>query len=438
MANFLSKKHLARRTFLRGTGTALALPLLDSMVPALAQTPKPRTRFGAIYFPHGATMSLWTPATVGKDFEFTDILKPLEPFRRYVNVISDLSLPLAYGPGGATANHNRSAASFLSGAKPETGATPKLGVTIDQIIARQLHQDTPLPSMELTIEEPTLSCGEGSSCAYRNTISWQSDSSPLPMQNNPQVIFEHLFGDGATPAQREARRSQSLSLLDAVTEQIATLDKALPAADRLRLEQYLTDIREIERRIVQAGDKVTDSIEVPDKPNGIPDEVDEHIKLMYDLQILAWQTEISRVSTFLMAKELSGAVYPGSGVRDSFHTLSHHSNNEDQKARFAVLNNYHVSLFAYFLDKLQSIPDGEGRLLDNSMILYGSGLSDGNSHNHDPLPVVLAGGASGKLEGNRHIRNPDRTHMSNLLLAMMHKLDIDIDTFGDSDGLVSL
>jgi hypothetical protein len=438
MANFLSKKHLPRRTFLRGSGAALALPLLDSMVPALAQSPKPKTRFGAIYFPHGATMSLWTPATVGKDFEFTDILKPLEPFRSYVNVISDLSLPLAYGPGGATANHNRSAASYLSGAKPETGSIPKLGVTIDQIIARQLHQDTPLPSMELTIEEATLNCGAGSSCAYRNTISWQSEDSPLPMQNNPQVLFEQLFGDGATPAQREARRSQSLSLLDAVTEQITSLDKALPAADKLRLEQYLTDIREIERRIVQAGEKVTDEIEVPDKPNGIPDEVEEHIKLMYDLQVLAWQTEISRVSTFLMAKELSGAVYPGSGVRDSFHTLSHHSNIEDQKARFAVLNNYHVSLFAYFLDKLQNIPDGEGSLLDNSMILYGSGLSDANSHNHDPLPVVLAGGASGKLEGNRHIRNPDRTHMSNLLLSMMHKLDIDMDTFGDSDGLVSL
>jgi len=441
MANFLTKKHLSRRTLLRSTGTALALPFLEAMLPAgtaMAQSQMPKTRFGAIYFPHGATMSLWTPLTEGKDFAFSEILKPLEPFRDRVNVISDLSLPLAYGPGGATANHNRSAASFISGAKAQTGAVPKLGVTIDQIIARELHQDTPLPSLELTIEEATLSCGEGLSCAYRNTISWQSDTSPLPMQNNPQVIFEQLFGDGATPEQREARRSQSLSLLDAVTDQLAALDKSLPAADRLRLEQYLSDIREIERRIVQAGNKVTDDIEIPVKPNGIPPDVEEHIKLMYDLQILAWQTEISRVSTFLMAKELSGAVYPASGIRDSFHTLSHHSNNEDMKARFAVLNHYHVGLFAYFMEKLDAIPDGDGTLLDNSMILYGSGMSDGNSHNHDPLPVVLAGGASGKLEGNRHIRNQDRTHMSNLLVSMMQMLGVEQEQFGDSNGTISI
>lgn len=441
MATYLTKKHLSRRTFLRGTGTSLALPFLESMIPAgtaMAQVQMPKTRFGAIYIPHGATMARWTPSKVGKDFEFTEILKPLEKFRHHVNVVTNTGLPLAYGPGGATANHNRSAATFLSGAKPQTGAMPVLGVTIDQIIAQKLHQDTPLPSLELTIEEATLSCGEGLSCAYRNTISWQSDVSPLPMQNNPQVVFEHLFGDGATPEQREARRRQSLSLLDAVSDQLTSLDRSLPAGDRVRLDQFLTDIREIERRIVQAGEKLTDDIEVPDKPNGIPSNVEDHIKLMYDLQVLAWQTEISRVSTFLMAKELSGAVYPASGVRDSFHTLSHHSNNEDQKARFAVLNQYHVGLLAYFLDRLQAIPDGEGTLLDNSMVLYGSGMSDGNSHNHDPLPIVLAGGAGGRLEGNRHIMNPEKTPLSNLLLSMLHTLDIEQDSFGDSNGLVAI
>jgi len=383
-------------------------------------------------------MSRWTPATTGKNFEFTEILKPLEAFRERVNVISGLGLPLAYGPGGATANHNRSAATFLSGAKPQSGASPMLGVTIDQMIAQHLHQDTPLPSLELTIEEATLSCGEGLSCAYRNTISWQSDVSPLPMQNNPQVVFEHLFGDGATPELREARRKQSLSLLDAISDQLSSLNRSLPPGDKIRLEQFLTDIREIERRIVQAGEKMSDDIAVPDKPNGIPSDVDEHIKLMYDLQVLAWQTEISRVSTFLMAKELSGAVYPASGVRDGFHTLSHHSQNEEQKARFAVLNRYHVGLLAYFMDKLKSTPDGDGNLLDNSMILYGSGMSDGNSHNHDPLPVILAGGASGRLEGNRHIMNPDKTTMSNLLVSMLHLLDIEQESFGDSDGYVTL
>jgi hypothetical protein len=441
MATYLTKKHLNRRTFLRGTGTTLALPFLESMVPAgtaLAQSALPKTRFCAIYTPHGATMSRWTPATAGKNFQFTEILQPLEKFRDRINVVTGLGLPLAYGPGGATANHNRSAASYLSGAKPQTGAMPALGITIDQIIAQQLHQDTPLPSLELTIEESTLSCGEGLSCAYRNTISWQSDVSPLPMQNNPQVVFEHLFGDGATPEQREARRGQSLSLLDAISDQLTNLDRSLPAGDRLRLEQFLTDIREIERRIDQAGDKVTDDIAVPDKPSGIPADVEAHIKLMYDLQVLAWQTEISRVSTFLMAKELSGAVYPASGVRDGFHTLSHHSQNEEQKARFAVLNRYHVGLLAYFMEKLQATPDGEGNLLDNSMILYGSGMSDGNSHNHDPLPVILAGGASGRLEGNRHIVNPDKTPMSNLLLSMLNVLGIEQESFGDSTGTVDV
>ena len=442
MATFISKKHLSRRALLRGAGTALALPLLDAMVPAstaFAQSgAAPRTRFGAIYFPHGATMSRWTPTDAGKNFTFSEILQPLAPFRDQINIISNLSHPLAYGPGGATGNHNRSSASYLSGAKAQSGAQPRLGITLDQIVAKALGQNTPLPSLELMIEETSLSCGEGLSCAYRNTISWQNEISPLPMQNNPQVVFEQLFGDGATPEQRDARRSQSLSLLDSVTEQIATLDRQLSAADRARLDNFLTDVREIERRIEQAAAKVTADITVPGKPSGIPDDVDEHIRLMYDLQVLAWQTEITRVSTFLLAKELSGAVYPKSTVRDSFHTLSHHSNNEDNKARFALINRYHVSLFAYFLGKLNSIPDGEGTLLDNSLIMYGSGMSDGNSHNHDPLPMVLAGHAGGRLEGNRHLLNPDSTNMSNLMVAVLEKLGIEQNSFGDSTAHMTL
>lgn len=442
MANFISKKHLSRRSLLRGAGTVLALPLLEAMLPAataFAQSgAAPRTRFGAVYFPHGATMSRWTPTDVGKNFTFSEILGPLEPFREQINVISNLSHPLAYGPGGATGNHNRSSASFLSGAKAESGAQPRLGITVDQVAARHLGQNTPLPSLELTIEDSSLSCGEGLSCAYRNTISWQNDISPLPMQNNPQVVFEQLFGDGATPEQRDARRTQSLSLLDSVTAQIASLDRKLPPADRARLDNFLTDVREIERRIQQAAAKVTDDIEVPGKPSGVPDDIEEHIKLMYDLQVLAWQTDITRISTFLMAKELSGAVYPKSSVRDGFHTLSHHSNSEDNKARFALINRYHVGLFGYFLEKLNSIPDGDGSLLDNSLIVYGSGMSDGNSHNHDPLPVVLAGRAGGTLEGNRHLVFPERTNMSNLLVSMLDKLGLPQDSFGDSTGHLSI
>ncbi len=442
MATFLTKKHLSRRTVLRGLGTVLALPLLESMLPAMTAFAQsgaaPRTRFGAIYFPHGATMSRWTPVDEGKNFTFSEILTPLEPFRDQINVFTNLMHPLAYGPGGATGNHNRSSSTYLSGAYAQSGATPTLGVTVDQVAARALGQDTPLPSLELMIDEASLSCGEGLSCAYRNTISWQNETAPLPMQNNPQVVFEQLFGDGATTEQRDARRSQSLSLLDSVTEQISTLDRSLPAGDRAKLDSFLTDVREIERRIAQADARVTDDIAVPDKPAGVPDDVDAHIKLMYDLQVLAWQTEITRISTFLMATELSGRVYPGSGVRDGFHTLSHHSNNEDNKARFALINRYHVGLFAYFVDKLKNTQDGDGTLLDHSLVMYGSGMSDGNSHNHDPLPIVLAGSAGGTLEGNRHLVFPSGTPMSNLLVSMLGKLGVEQDSFGDSTGHLTI
>ncbi|MDR0780449.1 MAG: DUF1552 domain-containing protein [Pseudomonadales bacterium] len=442
MANFLSKKHLSRRTLLRGAGTTLALPFLSAMLPAattLAQSgAAPKTRFGAIYVPHGATMARWTPKDSGKNFTLSEILTPLAPLREQLNVITNLSHPLAYGPGGAIGNHNRSSAAFLSGAKAEPGAQPRLGITLDQVIAQRLGRDTPLPSLELMIEAASLSCGEGLSCAYRNTISWQNDISPLPMQNNPQVVFENLFGDGATVAQRDARRTQSLSLLDSVTEQLGSLNKQLPADDKARLDRFVTDVREIERRIQQAADNVTADVAVPSKPTGIPENIEEHLRLMYDLVALAWQAEITRVSTFLMCNELSTAVYPGSGVRDSFHTLSHHSNNEDNKARFALINRYHVGLFKDFATKLASLPEGDGTLLDNALVLYGSGMSDGNSHNHDPLPILLVGGAGGTLEGNRHLVFPEKTNMSNLLLALLDKLGLPQASFGDSTEMLTI
>jgi hypothetical protein len=438
MAHFITRKHLSRRTVLRGAGSLLALPMLESMVPAMAATPAPRPRFGAIYFPHGATMSRWTPRNEGRDFQFSEILQPLEPFRAHVNVISNLRHPLAYGTGGATGNHNRSAAAFLSGAKAATGPQPRLGITADQVAVRKLGLDTPLPSLELAIEGSSMSCGEGLSCAYRNTLSWQDELSPLPVQNNPRSLFEHLFGDGANDAQRTARRALSLSLLDSVEQQVQGLNRTLPATDRQRLDRFVTDVREIERRIAQASERLDGNMELPDKPSGIPNDVEQHIKLMFDLVALAWQTETTRISTFMLAKELSGAVYPNSGVRDSFHTLSHHSNNEDQKARFAVLNRYHVGLLAYFLDKLQGIPDGDGTLLDHSLVLYGSGMADGNAHDHDPLPVVLAGRAAGALEGNRHLVQAPHTPMSNLLLALLNKLGCQEEHFGDSTGLLAI
>ena len=362
---FITKRHLTRRTFLHGMGATVALPLLESMIPAatpLAQS-APRTRLGCIYIPHGATMDKWTPAKEGTGFELTEILQPLKPLQDHINIISDLSHPQAYGGGSATANHNRSAATFLSGAHAKAGAQAYLGVTMDQFAARQMGQDTPLPSIELMIEDASLSCGsEGLSCAYRDTISWQGPTSPLPMQNDPQVVFERLFGDGSTDAQRRSRRQQSLSLLDSVLGEAASLQRTLPAGDRTRVDQYLSDVREIERRVQKAAKQASADVTLPDQPTGIPKDVDEHIKLMFDLQVLAWQADITRITTLLMAKELSNAVYAKSGVRDAFHILSHHSNIRENQDRFAVLNRYHVGLLVYLLTKLNAIQIGRAHV----------------------------------------------------------------------------
>jgi hypothetical protein len=438
---FVTKKHLSRRTFLKGAGVTMALPLLESMIPAatpLAQTAgAARTRFGAIYVPHGATMYKWTPEKDGTDFQWSEILQPMEPFRKYTNIISDMSHPSAYGSGSATANHNRSAASFLTGAHAKEGPQAYLGISMDQVAAKKIGQETPLPSIEMAIEGSTLSC-DGLSCAYRNTISWQGPTSPLPMSNSPQVIFERLFGDGSTDAERKSRREQSISLLDSVIGEVGAVKKTLPAADKNRLDQYLTDVREIERRIQKANQQLSADLKLPAAPVGIPGDFETHIKLMFDLQVLAWQADITRVSTLLWAKELSGASYPNSTVRDAFHTLSHHSNLKDNMDRFALINRYHVTVLTYLLDKLKSTPDGDGNLLDHSMVLYGSAMGDGNQHNHDPLPVLLIGGASGKLKGGRHLRNAPKTTMSNLLLAILDKLDVHVDVLGDSTGVMSI
>jgi hypothetical protein len=438
---FVAKKHLSRRTFLRGAGAALALPLLDSMVPAataLAQTAAAaKTRFGAIYFPHGATMYSWTPAKEGSAFDFTLILQPLEPYRDRINIISDLAHPAAYGGGSATANHNRSAAAFLTGAHAEAGTQAKCGISLDQALAQKIGQETPLPSIEMKIEDSTLSC-DGLNCAYRDTISWQSSTSPLPMQNNPQVIFERLFGDGSTDEQRRTRRTKSFGLLDAVLSDAASLRKSLPANDQKRLDAYLNDVREIERRIERTGQQLSADLDIPPTPTGAPKDFEEHIKLMFDLWVLSWQADITRISTLMMSKDLSGTVYPKSGVRDAFHTLSHHSNIKDNMDRFAQLNKYHVSIFTYLLEKLKKTEDGPGSLLDHSMILYGSAMSDGNQHNHGPLPVILAGNATGKLKGGRHIRNAADTTMSNLLVSLSNIMGVNIEKFGDSTGTVSI
>ena len=438
---FITKKHLSRRTFLHGAGVTLALPLLESMVPAgtaLAQTAAaPKTRLCGIYIPHGATMDKWTPATEGTGFQFSEILQPLEPFRNYVNVLSDLGhAPVAPWTGedtGGAENHVRAAAVFLSGAHPVKKNEAYVGATVDQIAAQHVGQDTPLPSVELSMEPLNLTCGDaGFTCAYRNTLSWKSATLPLPMENNPQLVFERLFGDGSTDAQRQERRNQARSLLDSIRDQVPSLEKDLPAGDRRKLREYLDEVREIERRVKLFDDTLSRNLDLPDAPTGIPTEFESHIKLMFDLQVLAYKTQITRISTLMLARENSGAVYPATGVRDGFHNASHHSNDRKNMDQFAVINRYHIRMLAYFLERLQATPDGDGNLLEHSMVLYGSSLSDGNEHNYDPLPVVLVGGASGRLKGNRHIRHAPHTPMSNLLLAVLHKMGAPVDKIGDS------
>jgi hypothetical protein len=443
---FIFKKQLSRRTFLHGTGAMVALPFLESMVsaqtPVRATAAAPKPRFACFYVPHGATMDKWTPAAEGTGFAFTEILKPLEPFRDRINVVSGLAHPFVAGANAADpsagANHTRAAAVFLTGAVPERGAQAHLGVSADQAAARHIGQDTPLPSLELSIEEAVLACEAAFSCAYRNSISWKSPTDPLPMQNNPRLVFEKLFGTGSTAAERSARRQESRSLLDSVMGQVSALQRDLPPGDRRRLGQYLEDVREVERRIQRAEASVRDDVELPETPAGVPPTFQEHLKLLMDLQVIAFQAEITRVSTLMFARELSTATYPETTIRDPFHNLSHHSNDRGNMDRFAQLNTYHMTKLAYFVEKLKSVPDGDGTLLDHSLVLYGSSLSDGNQHNFSPLPIVLAGGAAGRLKGGRHLQFPKDTRMSNLLAALLNKVGVPAERFGDGTGVLDI
>jgi len=439
---FITKKHLPRRVFLRGMGVTLSLPLLDAMLPA--QTPlsktaaAPKTRFGAIYVPHGAYMARWTPTKEGTGFEFPEIISPLEKLRNRVNIVSNMAHPMASGVGSdAGADHARSAAVYLSGAHPEKGSI-RVGTTVDQVAAQHIGKDTPLPSIELAIEDVGLNCGSGYGCAYVNTIAWRTPTLPLPMENSPQVVFEKLFGDGSNSAQRLRRKEEDSSILDAITHKVGRLQSGLGAEDRNRMSEYLDDVREIERRIQRATKQSESEVKIPEAPVGVPESFDEHIKLLFDLQSLAFQSDITRVFTMMFAHDSSSSTYPLSGNRNAFHGASHHSNVPERMESFSLINKYHVQMLAYFLEKLAATRDGDGTLLDHSMILYGSSMSNANQHDHDPLPVVLAGGASGKLQGGRHLKFPEHTPMSNLLLSMLDKVGVPQDKFGDSTGKLEI
>jgi hypothetical protein len=426
--HFLTKKHLSRRHFLRGSGSIIALPLLDAMIPvgvSAQNLATPRSRLACIYIAHGAVMKYWTPSTDGTGFEFPQTLKSLEPLRDHVNIISDMRLPAAYGDdASAGANHTRSSQTWLTNMAPGTG--PAVATSFDQFVAQHIGQDTPIPSLELSLDDSS-------------SISYRTPETPLPMEQNPQVVFERLFGDGSTAEERAARMELKQSLLDAVVDDVAKLQRTLPAADRPRLERYLEDVREIERRLQLAGASAVGDLDVPGKPVGIPASFVAHSKLMFDLLTLAWQAEITRISTFMVAREVSGRVYGESGVNDPFHNLSHHSEVPANIERLSQLNAFHTSsTIGYFLKKLSETPDGDGTLLDHSLVLYGSGMSNSNQHDHDPLPLLLAGGASGKLQGGRHIRAGLGTPMANLLAGMFEKLDIPADTFGDSNAVLTI
>ena len=455
---FLTKKHLSRRTILRGVGASLALPLLDSMVPAqtpLAKTAaSPRSRLCCIEMVHGSAGSTvdgsnkhyWSPEKEGAGFEFTQTLEPLAPLRDYITVVSDTDLR----PAGAFADaeeggdHFRSSSVFLTAAHPKLtmGADILCGTSIDQLYAQQFGQDTPLPSLQVCIESVDASghCDYGYACVYSDTISWASPTQPLPMTVDPRSVFESLFGDGSTPEERALRQQANGSVLDRIMHRVAQLQKGLPASDRTRLNEYLEDVREIERRIqkVESHNRSGIARQLPAAPVGVPDSFEEHVKLMFDLQALAFTTDTTRVSAFKMSRDVCQRVYAESGVKVPFHSASHHGETPAKIADFAKINRYHVSLVPYFLEKLKNTPDGDGNLLDHSLVLYGSPLGDSNAHNHKRVPVFLAGHASGKVKGNLHVRCQDMTPMANVLLTVMHKAGMNVESIGDSTGVIAI
>ena len=443
---FLPKKHISRRTVLRGAGAMLSLPLLDAMIPAataLAQTAaKGKPRFVGCFVPHGMAPGYWVPKTEGAlDAELPYNWKPLEPFRNQTVILSGLHSRSAEPPPGVTGADHWVAAAFLCANKPKktTGADVFAGTTIDQLIAQKIGQENLMPSMQLAVEDPGASssnCGEGYSCTYTNTISWSSPTSPLPMELNPQVVFERMFGDGSTADQRARRRKRDSSILDSLTGSLSRLRSDVSVSDRQRLDDYATNVREIERRLQIAMKASTVAPESMPVPVGVPQTFDEHIKLQFDLMALAFQADITRVGTLLFARDLTGRTYPESEAPTSgFHGVSHHGEDPRRIFDLAKINVYHVKMLAHLVDRLARTQDGDGTLLDQSLVLYGSNMGNSNQHVHYDVPHVLIGGANGKLKGDRHLAYPSMTiPTGNMLLSLLDRFDIHLDTIGDSTG----
>jgi hypothetical protein len=437
----ISKKALHRRTFLRGIGAGVALPLLDAMVPsmtALAATPaKPVRRLGFVYIPMGAHMAHWTPSVEGSLTELSPILKSLMPFMDRLTVLTNLELKNGYSPG----NHATANSSFLSAAKAKMteGSDYELATTVDQVAAKHIGKETPLPSLELGMDLLTTvgNCDNGFACVYQNNLSWSSPTTPLPAEAHPRNVFERLFGDGGTASERRTELKNNASILDWVTSDLSNLQRKLGAGDRTKLNEYLDTIREVERRIQKAEKQTTESpLPDVDRPVGVPASYGEHAKLMWDLQVLALQGDITRVISFQLAREASTRTYPEAGVADPHHPVSHHQKDPEKLAKLAKINAYHVSLFAYFLEKLKSIPDGDGSLLDHSMYLFGSGMGDPDAHDHANLPIVVAGGGARTVKGGQHIRYKEATPLANVHLTLLHNVGVQSESFADSQGTV--
>ena len=437
----LTKKSLPRRTFLRGMGAAIALPLLDAMVPSMtawAKTAaKPVRRLGFVYVPMGSDITRWRPTGgAGPLGELSPSLSPLENFRKQISVISNLELKNAYPGTHATSN-----AAFLSAAKAKwTESTDYyLGTTVDQIAAQQIGQDTQLPSLELAMDLMDMvgQCDNGYACVYQNNLSWSSPTTPLPAEAHPRIVFERLFGEGGTAAERRAGLNRKASLLDWVHEDITRLQGMLGPGDRVKVSEYLDTVREVERRIQKAETQADDgALPDVDRPVGVPPAYADHARLMFDLQVLALQADVTRVITFQLARESSNRTYPEIGVPDPHHPTSHHGNDPEKVAKLAKINRFHVSLFTHFLEKLASVPEGDGTLLDNSLYLYGSGMGNPNVHDHVDLPIVVAGGGAGNVRGGQHIVYDEPTPMANLHLTLLDSVGVRLDSFADSTGRI--
>jgi hypothetical protein len=434
---FITKKHLSRRTFLRGAGVGVGLPLLDAMVPAwtaLAQTAaSPKPRLGFLYLPHGAIMEQWTPAAEGMNFELTPILQPLAPFQKQLTIVSGLENKPAIAPPV----HALNPGTWLSCVTPRASQEPYGGITVDQIAAAHLGQDTPLPSLEVATEGRGGSgaCDRSYGCSYGGTISFRTPSTPLPMEADPRKLFERLFGQGDTPQERKAIARQYSSILDLVSQEAADLQRGLDAPDRARMGDYLESVREIERRVQKMDAQDLSALDLPDVPVGTT--FDQRLNLMFDMLALAYQANLTRVFSFMMAGEGSNVAYNHIGVSDAFHPLSHHQNDKARKDRLVRIQTYHSQAFAKFLAKLAAMPDGDGSMLDHSILLYGSNMSNSNAHDEFPLPTLLVGGGCGKVKGGQHLRYPDRTPLANLLLTILDRAGVPEQKIGNSTSIFS-